>query len=178
MAIVKANYLAGGKRAGKTVKAVRRAAKYYTFRDGPHRAGRIWHADDGRRACYADVHAEMADGAQAYPYTYRIVLSTSAADIGAAGYHQVLAGHFAHYYFVEHHNTDYPHAHVIGFCQQRINKRELQAMRSTVLKAERERAQGQERSQEQEHRGQLQEPVRLPAGDQPSSTRERDHGLG
>src|SRR3712207_2497781 len=112
MAIVKANYITRGKKAAK---AVRQAVKYYTFRDGPDRAGRIWHADDRRTLLYADVSAEITAGAKTSPYTYRIVLSTKDTDIGAESYHQILAGHFAHYYFVEHHNTDYPHAHVIGF---------------------------------------------------------------
>src|SRR5919202_329908 len=178
MAVVKANYLRRGTTAQQTarvVKAVRQAAKYYTYREGPDRAQRLWQTSDGRTLSYADVHPELRSAAQTYAYTYRVVLSTKEVDITADGYRAVLADRFASYYFVEHHNTDYPHAHVIGFCQQRINKRELQEMRSTVLNSDRERAQGQERSHEQEHRGQLQEPVRLPAGDQPSRTRERDH---
>src|SRR3712207_2209631 len=128
MAIVKANYITRGKTAAKAAKAARQAAQYYTFRDGPDRAGRIWHADDRRTLLHADVSAAVTAGAQAYAYTYRVVLSTRAADIGAAGYHQILTGHFEHYYFVEHHNTDYPHAHVIGFRRQRVKKPELQAI--------------------------------------------------
>ena len=170
MAVVKANYNMRGTRA---VKTTRKAAKYYTFRSGGDLAQRVWHTSDGRVVLYDAVQAELAAGAKAYAYTYRVVLSTKAVDLGPAGYHQVLAGQFERYAFIEHHNTDFPHAHVIGFREQVLKKGELQDLRRTVLELERGRAHGQEMQ-----RGQPQEPARLPASDQPSRTHKRDHGLG
>ena len=72
------------------------------------------------------------------------MLSTKAVDLGPAGYHQVLAGHFERYAFIEHHNTEFPHAHVIGFRTQRVKKAELQALRGRVLELEQARAQSQQ----------------------------------
>jgi hypothetical protein len=141
MAIVKANYITRGKTAAKALKQARQAASYYGFRKGPDRAGRIWHAEDRRTLLHADVSVQIAAGATDYPYTYRLVLSTSDVDIGAEGYHQVLAGHFEHYYFVEHHNTNYPHAHVIGFRQRLVRKGELQAIRGKLVEVEQAREQ-------------------------------------
>ncbi len=140
MAIVKANYITRGKRAAK---ATRQAAKYYTFRDGPDLAQRVWHTSDGRVVLYDAVQAELAASARAYAYTYRVVLSTKAVDLGPAGYHQVLAGQFERYAFIEHHNTEFPHAHVIGFRTQRVKKAELQTLRGTLLELEQARAQRQ-----------------------------------
>ena len=138
MAVVKATYSRRGTRAAK---ATLKAAKYYTFRSGPDLAQRVWHTSDGRVLLYDAVQAEIATGTQAYTYTYRVVLSTKAVDLGAAGYHQALADQFERYYFVEHHNTDYPHAHVIGFRMERIKKAELQALRGRVLALEQAREQ-------------------------------------
>ena len=164
MAVVKANYSRGGTKA---VKTILKAAKYYTFREGPDLAQRVWHISDGRAVLYNAVHAELAAGAKDARYTYRVVLSTRDADIGAEGYHQILAGHFAHYYFIEHHNTDYPHAHVIGFRGQRVKKGELQALRGKLLELEQTRAQQQALGNEVELSGSR--PVR--------QERARDDGL-
>ena len=150
MAIVKANYITRGKRAAK---AARQAAKYYTFRDGPDLAQRVWHTSDGRVVLYDAVQAELAAGAKAYAYTYRVVLSTKAVDLGPSGYHQVLAGQFERYAFVEHHNTEFPHAHVIGFRTQRVKKAELQALRGTLVELEQARAQQQALGSEVELHG-------------------------
>ncbi len=124
-------------------KKIRQAAKYYTFRDGPDLAQRVWHTSDGRVVLYDAVQTELAAGAKASAYTYRVVLSTKAVDLGPAGYHQVLAGHFERYAFIEHHNTEFPHAHVIGFRTERVKKAELQALRGTLLELEQARAQRQ-----------------------------------
>ena len=129
------------------MKTTRKAAKYYTFRSGPDLAQRMWHTSDGRVALYDAVEAEIAAGAQAYAYTYRVVLSTKAVDLGAASYHHALAGQFERYYFVEHHNTAYPHAHVIGFRQRLVRKGELQAIRGKLVELEQARMQQQERLQ-------------------------------
>ncbi len=144
MAVVKANY---NRRGTQAVKTTWKAAKYYTFRSGPDLAQRVWHTSDGRVALYDTVEAEIAAGARAYPYTYRVVLSTQAVDLGAAGYHQVLAGQFERYYFIEHHNTEFPHAHVIGFRNQPIRKAALQAIRGKVLELEQGRISVQQHQQ-------------------------------
>jgi hypothetical protein len=161
MAIVKANYLPRGRTA-------RAAAKYYTFRDGPDRLTRIWHTSDGRAALYDEVQAELAAGAAAYAYTYRMVLSTQAVDLGPAGYHQALAGRFEHYYFIEHHNTAYPHAHVIGFRHTRVQKAELQDLRRQVHELEQARAQDQQHERSQ---------AQIPSRDQASRAHALDQGL-
>ena len=162
MAIVKANYLPRGRTA-------RAAAKYYTFRDGPDRLTRIWHTSDGRAALYDEVQAELAAGAAAYAYTYRMVLSPQAVDLGPAGYHQALAGRFEHYYFIEHHNTAYPHAHVIGFRRTRVRKAELQDLRRTVRDLEQARAQDQQHARAQ---------AQTPARDPTRAMRQMDQGRG
>ncbi len=140
MAIVRANYIRRGKRAAK---ATRQAAKYYTFRSGRDLAQRVWHTSDGRVVLYDTVQAELAAGAKASAYTYCMVLSTKDVDLGPAGYHEVLAGQFERYAFIEHHNTEFPHAHVIGFRAQRVKKAELQTLRGTLLELEQARAQQQ-----------------------------------
>lgn len=85
---------------------------------------------------------------RAHPYTYRIVLSTKAGDIGPDGYRAALGARFERYFFVEHHNTDYPHAHVIGYTAQRLSRDELRTMRARVLELEQQRAQGHEQTTE------------------------------
>jgi len=104
----------------------------------------VWHTSDGRVVLCDAVQAELAASAKAYAYTYRVVLSTKAVDLGPAGYHQVLVGQFERYAFIEHHNTEFPHAHVIGFRTQRVKKAELQALRGTLIELEQARAQAQQ----------------------------------
>ena len=113
MAIIRANYLAQGP---KTAAAAKRAVRYYTYRDGPDRSARQWYDADGqavplRRRCRPPWRSTR----RRYAYTYRVVVSTKDADLGVDGYRQVLARQFDHYYLIAHHNTPYPHAHVIGF---------------------------------------------------------------
>lgn len=166
---MKANYVTRGGTTAKAAKAASRAARYYTFRDGPDQASRIWHTSDGRTASYDAIKGQIRADAKAYGYTYRVVLSTKDADITAEGYRQVLADRFERWYFIEHHNTDFPHAHVIGFRKQLVKKAELQAMREQVAALEQARAQEQaaQRDQAHEHDG--------PA---PRREREQDYGLG
>src|ERR687886_2163005 len=155
MAILKANYLRRGRRA---MQMTRKAAQYYTFRNGPDRAQRVWQTSDGRTAIYAAVQAEIQAAAQTYSYTYRMVVSTKEVDIREEGYRAALGDRFDRYYFIEHHNTAYPHAHVLGFCEERLTTGELQAMRGKV------RALEQVRGPEQQiQRDQLQDPARRPA---------------
>ena len=140
MAVVKMNYLTRGTKALQTL---RQAARYYTFRNGPDQAARLWHTSDGRVTGYSTVQAEITAAMQASAYTYRIVISAKDADLTAAGYHVVLAGQFDRYYLIEHHNTAMPHAHVIGFRKELVSKAEVQAIRVRAQRVERARAQEQ-----------------------------------
>jgi hypothetical protein len=124
------------------VKAALRTAKYYTYRDGPDRGQRTWHTSDGHdQRPYDEIKAAIHADAQTYGYTYRIVLSTKDAELTPAEYRQVLGDRFERYYFIEHHNTDYPHAHVIAFRKQLVKQGELQEMRGNVLELEQARVQ-------------------------------------
>ncbi len=143
MAIVKANYTVRGRAASRTAKKISHAAHYYTYRDGPDRNERVWYAKDGRSGPYDTFKAEIYAHAKAHPFTYRVVLSTSVADLGPSGYHAVLQDRFSQYYFVEHHNTPYPHAHVIGYTATKLSTTDLNAMRAQVKDLELVRAQEQ-----------------------------------
>jgi len=141
MAIIKANYRARGtKTGGGTVKAMGRAAKYYTYREGADVAERAWQTADGRAVEYDEARELIRDGARTHGYSYRIVLSTKEADIGAEGYHAVLGDRFKDYLFVEHHNTDFPHAHVIAWTSKVLSRAELGAMRGQLLTLEQTQA--------------------------------------
>jgi hypothetical protein len=133
MAIIRANYLAQGP---KTATAAKRAVRYYTYREGPDLSARHWYDADGQAVSYEAVQAAVAEHAASYAYTYRLVVSTKDADLGVDGYRQVLARHFDRYYLITHHNTPYPHAHVLGFREQRAQKNELTALRTRALKLE------------------------------------------
>ena len=111
-----------------TTKAITRAAKYYTFRDGPDRAERQWHTSDGRTTSYEAIADELRAHARSHAYSYRVVVSTKEAALGPQDYHQALRDRFATYYFIQHGNTDFPHAHVIGFRDQRLSRAELQTL--------------------------------------------------
>ncbi len=141
MAIVKANYTVRGKVASRTAKQISHAAHYYTYRDGPDRVGRVWYAKDGRSGPYDAFKSEIYAHAKTHLYSYRVVLSTSAADLGPGGYHAVIGERFSQYYFVEHHNTAYPHAHVIGYTATKLSRSDLNAMRAQVKTLEQARAQ-------------------------------------
>jgi hypothetical protein len=141
MAIVKANYSTRGRNARKAAQTASRAAHYYTYRDGPDRDGRVWYASDGRSGPYDGFRAEIYAQAKAHAYTYRILLSTQAHDLGPVGYQAVLGERFAQYYFVEHHNTAYPHAHVIGYTNTKLSKSDLHVMRAQVKTLEQIHAQ-------------------------------------
>lgn len=168
MAIVKANYQP--RADGKAAKAATRAARYYTFREGPDRADRRWQVSDGRTDLqYDDVKSDIWKDAKTYGYMYRVVLSTKDADIGAAGYQEVLKERFERWYFVEHHNTDFPHAHVVGFRKALFKKAELVAMRAQVLELEQARA--QEQAQEEAARVEQEQ-----AAAEVQRGRRRDHG--
>ncbi len=141
MAIVKANYTVRGKVASRTAKQISHAAHYYTYRDGPDRDERVWYAKDGRSGPYDAFKSEIYAHAKTHLYSYRVVLSTSVADLGPAGYHAVIGERFSQYYFVEHHNTAYPHAHVIGYRATKLSRTDLNMMRGQVKDLEQARAQ-------------------------------------
>ncbi len=145
MAIIKANYTRQGRTPTTTAKKISHAAHYYTYRDGPDREGRVWYAKDGRRGPYDAFKAEIYAHAKVHPYTYRVMLSSNVADLGPAGYHAVIGERFSQYYFVEHHNTAYPHAHVIGYRPTKLSRTDLNTMRAQVKALEQARA--QERTQ-------------------------------
>jgi hypothetical protein len=127
VAIIRANYLAQGPKAATAAK---RAVRYYTYRDGPDRSARQWYDADGQAMPYESVQAAVAEHAASYAYTYRMVVSTKDADLGVEGYRQVLARQFDHFFLITHHNTPYPHAHVIGFRTARASRDELHALRA------------------------------------------------
>ncbi len=141
MAIVKASYSLRGRNGRTAARRASRAAYYYTYRDGPDRDGRVWYANDGRSGPYDRFKADIYAQAQTHAYTYRILLSTTAADMGPADYQAVLGDRFSQYYFVEHHNTAYPHAHVIGYTATKLSRSDLNAMRAHVKTLEQARAQ-------------------------------------
>ena len=59
---------------------------------------------------------------------------------------RVLGDRFTHYYVVAHHNTAYPHAHVIGYTSTKLSKTALNTMRAQVTTLE--QAHAQERTQQ------------------------------
>ena len=135
MAIVKASFLRRSQGTA-TPKAITRAATYYTFRDGPDRAERQWHTSDGRTTSYEAIADELRAHARSHAYSYRVVVSTKEAALGPQDYHQALRDRFATYYFIQHGNTAFPHAHVIGFRDQRLSRTDLQAMQGHVAALE------------------------------------------
>jgi hypothetical protein len=147
MAIIKANYVT---RAKGAVKRMGRAANYYTHREGQDRAARQWYGKEGGALGYDQVREEIREHARTYGYSYRVVLSTAARDldVGVEGYRQVLGERFDHYYLIQHHNTDYPHCHVIGFTKSLLKRDELTQMRERLVEREQER--GAERAQERD----------------------------
>jgi len=153
VAIVRANYIRRGSDPRTAAKKAGKAAKYYTEREGPDIAQRRWYAGDGRNGAFADFRKEISAQARAHPYIYRLVLSTKEADIGPAGYKEVLGNRFTQYYFIEHHNTDFPHAHVLGYTATRLSKAELTEIRGRVMEQEQMRARTQEQARgHQSHR--------------------------
>lgn len=113
-----------------------RACKYYTYREGADQAQRQWRNVDGEVLSYDRAREEIREQSKTWGYSYRIVLSTEAARIGPEGYQQVLAGRFEHAYFIEHLNTDHPHAHVITFTKKILSRAELKGMREQLRELE------------------------------------------
>ncbi len=180
MAIVKASYSLRGRNGRTAARRASRAAYYYTYRDGPDRDGRVWYANDGRSGPYDRFKADIYAQAQTHAYTYRILLSTTAADVGPADYQAVLGERFAHYYFVEHHNTAYPHAHVIGYTATKLSRSDLNAMRAQVQTLEQARAQARTQTADPSWERAATPDVNVSSdlpGAQPMRHRSRGHGL-
>ncbi len=136
--------------AKSTTGAVRQAAKYYTYRAGSdlEAAGRTWATSDGRIGLrLEDVRHELREHAVESRQAYIFVLSTKQAALGVDDYRATLDGHYDHYYLIEHHNTDHPHCHGIGFREKQFKKAELRTMYDQLGERERsvERARNDQR---------------------------------
>ena len=142
-----------------------RAANYYTHREGEDKGDRTWRTADGQAVEYLEARERIREGARTHGYSYRMVLSTKEADIGAEGYREVLGDRFKHYLFIEHHNTDFPHAHVIAWTSKVLSRAELGAMREQLLSLEQAKAreQGQHISTPEPQRDLWQE-IGIPQG--------------
>jgi hypothetical protein len=166
MAILKINYVqrhgktkgtgkawSGGKLA--STRAGMRAANYYRFRDGDERdqQQRSWRDKDGNEISHADVLKAIEENAVQHDYLYRCIVSTKDAALTPDDYRTVLDGHFTAYYVIEHHNTDHPHAHVIGLRDRVIKDDERKEIYNTIKDREREREQERARGIEHEPRG-------------------------
>ncbi|MBA3948216.1 MAG: hypothetical protein H0X37_27150 [Herpetosiphonaceae bacterium] len=117
--------------AKSTTGAVRQAAKYYTYRTGSdlEAGGRTWATGDGRTGLSLDdVRHELREHATTSRQAYIFVLSTKQAALGVDDYRATLDGHYDHYYLIEHHNTDHPHCHGIGFRDKQFKKAELRTI--------------------------------------------------
>ncbi|MBA3947245.1 MAG: hypothetical protein H0X37_22135 [Herpetosiphonaceae bacterium] len=138
-------------RAKSTTGAVRSAATYYTYRTGPdHDAGgRSWATGDGRMGLSLDdVRSELREHASASRQVYIFVLSTKAVALAVDDYRATLDGHYDHYYLIEHHNTDHPHCHGIGFREKQFKKAELRTMYDQLGERERSAEQARDRQLE------------------------------
>lgn len=160
-------------RAKGAVKSAGKSAKYYTFREGDDRAGRIWRARDGRNLEYAEAREVIRNNARMHGYTYRVMVSTKDSPLKIEDYRQVmetLGEKWLDYCFVEHRNTDYPHAHILAWSKSQVNQAERKRMYERVKELELVR--DRERAPEQQA-GQV-----VPTQQQERSrTRDRDGGL-
>ena len=160
-------------RAKGAVKSAGKSAKYYTFREGDDRAGRIWRARDGRNLEYAEAREVIRNNARMHGYTYRVMVSTKDSPLKIEDYRQVmetLGEKWLDYCFVEHRNTDYPHAHILAWSKSQVNQAERKRMYERVKELELVR--DRERAPEQQA-GQV-----VPKQQQERSrTRYRDGGL-
>lgn len=145
MAILKNNHVPRSKGA---VKAAGKSAKYYTFREGDDRAGRIWRAKDGRNLDYAEARDIIREHAKTHGYTYRLMISTKDTPLTMDDYRDVmntLGETWIDYCFIEHRNTEHPHAHVLAWRKTAMSGKEATAMRGQL--AEREQQRDHEREQ-------------------------------
>lgn len=162
MAIANGNYVCRKKGAKG---AMLKAAKYYTFREGPDLRSRQWYSKDDRALSYDELRQEVAEHAQTFGYSYRIVLSTKEARVSIDDYRATLGERFDHFYLIEHDNTDHPHAHVIAFTKKLLKGQEFGAMRERL--AERERAAELEQAAQRDQ-----------AHDGPAAPRQREQDMG
>ncbi len=170
MAILRLEFTPRVKGAGKSAG---KSAKYYTFREGDDRAGRIWRARDGRNLDYAEARELVRINARTHGYTYRVMVSTKDSPLQIEDYQQVmetLGEKWLDYCFVEHRNTDYPHAHILAWSKSQVNQVERKRMYERVKELEvvRDRERAPEQHVAPEARAQRQER---------SQVRDRDGGL-
>jgi hypothetical protein len=124
MAIANGNYVC---RAKGAKGAMLKAAKYYTFHEGPDQRSRQWYSKDVALS-YDELAERVKEHTQSYGYSYRIVLSTKDARVSIDDYRATLGDRFAEYYLIEHDNTDHPHAHVIVFTKKKLKGQEFVQM--------------------------------------------------
>jgi len=166
MAILKNNHVARGKGAARSAGL---SAKYYTFRSGNDQAGRLWRAKDGRTISYGEARDAIRVNAQTHGFTYRLMISTKETPLTMDDYRDVmntLGETWIDYYFIEHRNTEHPHAHVLAWRKTAMSGKEASAMRSSL--AEREQRRDQERVQR----------VAREQAQQVARQRDRDNDLG
>jgi hypothetical protein len=136
--VAKANVTARGAGAPKKMLD---SARYYTHRAGADRDTRQWYDQDGQALSYEAVKAGIRTHAQAYTYSFRVVVSPGLEGLSRDVYRSYVSGLFEHCYWIEHGNTQHEHAHVIGFRNTRIPKQQLMAKQQQLtLQVEQERA--------------------------------------
>jgi hypothetical protein len=181
MAIVKTNYVCRKNGAGR---AMQKSVHYYTFRAGEDQRSRQWYAKDGRPLDYKTVEQEIGEHSQTYGYSYRVMISTKDQDarLDASDYQNALGDRFAEYYFIQHDNTEHPHAHAIAFTKKQLSKGDLEQFRDRVSTREVELMRHHDREQQQqqdlEKIDELQQQQREPAANQelgPAVQRYPDH---
>jgi hypothetical protein len=174
VAVHKANAVARGAGAAKKMAD---SARYYTYRAGLDRDVRQWYDQDGRELSYAAVQQGIRTHAQAYTYSFRVVVSPGLEGVSREVYRSYVAGLFEHCYWIEHGNTAHEHAHVIGFRNTRIPKQllnekrqelTLQVAHEVALRQERQRQLAQHMEQHLERQRRREQHLE----------RERGHGLG
>ncbi len=175
MAILKLEFTP---RAKGAVKSAGKSAKYYTFREGDDRAGRIWRARDGRNLEYDEARELVRHNARTHGYTYRVMISTKDSPLKIEDYRQVmetLGEKWLDYCFVEHRNTDYPHAHILAWSKSQVNQAERKRMYERVkeLEQQRDRERQQRVDQVQERRVEEQRAKQVQP---PQVERQRDRG--
>jgi hypothetical protein len=122
---------------------------------------------------YDEARELVRNNARTHGYTYRVMVSTKDSPLKIEDYRQVmetLGEKWLDYCFVEHRNTDYPHAHILAWSKSQVNQAERKRMYERVKELElvrdRERAPEQQVSQRT-----------LAEGQERRHERDRDGGL-
>ena len=138
MAITKANYLPV---ASGRARRLSRCVHYYTWRgtatDTTRRSvPRGWVCDNDQALTWRAVRENVRADEAVYRYAYRLVLSTARTALATDEYRAVLGRHFGRWYLVTHHDGSHPHAHVIGFTDQRLGRGDLASQRQRLQQLE------------------------------------------